>query len=340
MKELKKIFVCEFITGGGLNAQALPESLAKEGALMRDTLLYDLSNLPYRVSTTVDARLSSPKYCAECVKLSSNDDVWQVWKTQMQNVDAVWLIAPETNSILHYFTQIAEHTKMAGLANPLILGCGLKSIEISSDKLATYLALKQANILTVPTYTIQNWPKGDGSWLAKPNDGAGCEDTVCFDSALDLMHWLVQNNKLETHVIQPFKTGVPASVSCVMHRGQAQLLSCNKQLINMSQHTLSYKGSEINGMCEHWHAFERIANDIAMALPDLAGYVGIDVIVENNGHDNDKIFVLEINPRLTISYAGLREATGVNPAELIINTLTDPNFKWPTLQQNIVYIHV
>ena len=296
---------------------------------MRDALLNDLSSLPYHVSTTVDARLSSPKYCAECVNVNAGDDVWQVWKTLMQSADAVWLIAPETDGILHYFTQIAA------LQGKLVLGCGLESIEITSDKLATYLVLKQVDILTLPTYNYQNWAKGCGSWLAKPIDGAGCEDTVCFDDADNLMHWLVQNDKLLTHVIQPYQMGVPASISCVIHNAKAQLLSCNRQLIEINNHRLSYKGSVINGLREHWQAFEALANQIASAIPSLAGYVGVDVIV-----DDDKIYVLEINPRLTTSFAGLREATGANPAELIINTLTQPDYKWPKLQQNIVNIHV
>ena len=149
------------------------------------------------------------------------------------------------------------------------------------------------------------------------------------------MHWLVQNDKLLTHVIQPYKTGVPASISCVIHNAKAQLLSCNSQLIEINDHRLSYRGSIINGMREHWQAFEVLANEIASAIPSLAGYVGIDVIVNNHS-----VYALEINPRLTTSFAGLREATGANPVELIINTLTQPDFKWPKLQQNIVNIHV
>lgn len=296
---------------------------------MRDALLYDLSSLHYHVSTTVDARLSDPKYCDECLKVGTGDDIWQVWKAQMQSADAVWLIAPETDGVLHYLTQLAA------LQGKLILGCGLLSIEITSDKLATYLALKQADILTLPTYTYQNWPKGEGSWLAKPNHGAGCEETVCYDNAENLMHWLVQHNKLLTHVIQPYQMGVPASISCVIHNAKVQLLSCNTQLIEINNHALSYQGSIINGLREHWQAFEVLANKIASAIPGLAGYVGIDVIVNNHS-----VYALEINPRLTTSYAGLREATGANPAELIINTLTQPVYQWPKIQQNMVNIHV
>lgn len=120
-----------------------------------------------------------------------------------------------------------------------------------------------------------------------------------------------------------------------MHQGRAQLLSCNKQIIDINNHALSFKGVLVNGMCEHWQAFQQIANQIAAAFSSLAGYVGIDVIVQH-----DKIFVVEINPRLSISYAGLRESIGANPAELIINTLIQPNYQWPSLQQKVVTIYV
>jgi tyramine---L-glutamate ligase len=333
--ELKKIFVCEFITGGGLCAASLPDSLAAEGAQMRDALLRDLAELPYRVSTSIDARLRAPEHCAECVTVQADDDVWQIWKAQIKAADAVFIIAPETDGTLHYLTQMAELVKSDASEGALVLGCRLAAIAITAEKMATYLALEAAGIATIPTYTFENWPKSHWIWLAKPNDGAGCGDTVCFNNADDLQDWIEKNNKQLTHVIQAFQPGDSASISCVMKNGKAYLLSCNTQEIDIYNHQLSYKGGIINGMREHWQAFEKVANQVAKALPDLAGYVGIDVIV-----DNDEIIVVEINPRLTTSYAGLREATGKNPAELIINMLTKPRAKWPKLQQNLVRIHV
>ena len=333
MIELNKIFVCEFITGGGLCAESLPTSLAREGALMRDALLRDLSTLPYEICTTLDARLMPPEHCL-CVKVQANDDIWQIWQAQISQADAVFLIAPETDGLLHYLTQIAT------LQGKRVLGCGLDSILTTSDKMATYLALKLAGIATISTFHVDYWTDHEAlseqmTWLAKPNDGAGCEATVCFDDAENLMHWFTQNNKQNSHIIQPFQAGTPASISCVMHQGRAQLLSCNKQIIDINNHTLSFKGVLINGMQAYRQAFEQIANLIAKAFPSLAGYVGIDVIVQH-----DQVFVVEINPRLTTSYAGLRESIGANPAELIINTLTQPAYQWPTLQKKIVTIHV
>ncbi|MBC7756102.1 MAG: ATP-grasp domain-containing protein [Bdellovibrio sp.] len=380
MIKLNKIFVCEFITGGGLCAEELPTSLVREGALMRDALLRDLSALPYAVYTTVDARLAEPAHCL-CVKIYPNDDIWQIWQTLMSEADAVFLIAPETDGLLHYLTQLAllqpqglspqNSLAEAGYSchkGKLVLGCGLDSILTTSDKMATYLALKLANINTINTFTADYWIEHEAryeqiSWLAKPNVGAGCEATVRFNDAEDLIDWLTQNKNQSLHIIQPFQVGTPASISCVIFEGRAQLLSCNKQLIEINNHTLSFKGVLINGMREHWQAFEQIANSVAKTFPSLAGYVGIDVIVKQNKivQQNEivqqsqivqqnqilpnqivqnQILVVEINPRLTTSYAGLSDSIGVNPAELIINTLTQPNYQWPTLQQNEVTIHV
>ena len=300
---------------------------------MRDALLSDLSELPYQIITTIDNRLlarsTEPIVCNECFTVNKNDDVWQIWAQQIKVADAVWIIAPETAGILQKLTQLAS------LQGKLVLGCGLESVKVCSEKMATFLALDAAGIASIPTHTFENWPKSHWIWLAKPNDGAGCNDTACFNNPDDLEEWIEDNHKQFSHVVQAFQPGDAASISCIMRHGKAYLLSCNSQIIDINNQMLSYTGGVINGMRDYWPQFEFIANKIAQALPDLAGYVGIDVIV-----DDEEIIVVEINPRLTTSYIGLRESISANPAELIINTLTQPDFVWPTLQRNLVNINV
>ena len=48
-------------------------------------------------------------------------------------------------------------------------------------------------------------------------------------------------------------------------------------------------------------------------VPGLAGYVGVDLVLSARGP-----FVIEINPRLTTSYVGLRTVTDLNLAEVIL----------------------
>ncbi len=300
---------------------------------MRDALLADLSELSYEIITTIDARVKNnalqANIHAACRPIKKDDDVWAIWKSMIAEADAVWIIAPETGGVLQNLTQ------MASLQGKLVLGCGLDSIKICSEKMATYLALEAAEIACIPTHTYDNWPRSHWIWLAKPNDGAGCSDTVCFNNPDDLEDWIEDNHKQFTHVIQAFQPGDAASISCVMRHGKAHLLSCNSQEIEINNQMLSYTGGVVNGMRDYWPQFTFIANKIAQTLPDLAGYVGIDVIV-----DEDEIVVVEINPRLTTTYAGLRESIGANPAELIINTLANADFVWPTLQRNLVIINV
>lgn len=327
--DIKKIFVCEFITGGGLIAEPLPKSLVNEGARMRDALLRDLKELGYHISTTIDARLDKPALADECTVVDIDQDIWQVWEAQMTHANAVWIVAPETDGALHYLTQIAA---LKGL---WILGCGLDSIAVAGNKLATYQVLSDAGIRTPKTYIYDAWSKGPGAWIAKPDDGAGCDDTVFFHHANDLSHWMQANKKTDSHVIQPFIDGTMASISCVMAQNQAHVLSCNTQLIEIRRHVVSYHGSILNGELSHRVAMQQIAQQVLDVMPTLAGYVGIDVVIENGN-----IWVLDVNPRLTTSYVGMREAIGCNPAELIIEALAQPHFNWPELAHNRVEVLV
>src|SRR5690606_6471633 len=85
LRLILKIFVCEFITGGGLYRELLPTSLAAEGALIRDALLEDLAALPdIEVVTTCDARLAAPNH-ALVIPVNLQDDVWEVWDRCIEN---------------------------------------------------------------------------------------------------------------------------------------------------------------------------------------------------------------------------------------------------------------
>lgn len=326
---IKKIFVCEFITAGGFNHANLPKSLLNEAAMMRDALLDDLAQLDYNITITLDSRLNPPKTCDHCVLVESQDDVWTIWEALIQMADAVWIIAPETNDYLKKLTNLVTKN------NVITLGCGPLAINVFSSKLATFLICEHAGIHTIPTYPFINLPVINNMCLAKPDDGAGCDDILCFDNSNELSNWLVQNNKQKSHVIQPYIDGISASISCVMHAGTAFVLSCNEQLVTCIQNQLGFNGIVLNAMQTYWAQFDRLAQQVARLLPDLHGYVGIDVIVTNND-----VLLVEVNPRLTTAFVGLHQATGFNVAELVIKTLTKTPYKWPNIERNEVTIHV
>jgi predicted ATP-grasp superfamily ATP-dependent carboligase len=62
--------------------------------------------------------------------------------------------------------------------------------------------------------------------------------------------------------------------------------------------------------------YQNLVDNIAHALPELWGYVGIDLI-----EMLEQLLVLEINPRLTTSFVGINAALGINVTENILQLL-------------------
>jgi predicted ATP-grasp superfamily ATP-dependent carboligase len=94
-------------------------------------------------------------------------------------------------------------------------------------------------------------------------------------------------------------------------------------------------GIIVNGLNQYWSRFETLARKMAKMLPDALAYVGVDVIMDTQ---KDAIYVIDINPRLTSSYVGLREAMACNPAELILSCVLSARFKLPLIEKNRVDI--
>jgi predicted ATP-grasp superfamily ATP-dependent carboligase len=338
--------VCEFITAGGLATEALPESSAKheslvmEGALMRDALLKDLAELnQYEIITMHDARLTVPALAA-CSVVVEPAMFKQRFSEAISQVDMVWLIAPEVNGTLIELSELCfEVEKLEGGA--VFLGSGFDAILTGTSKTLCSEALQAANIYTLPVHAgedlllpayYENLLKLNiRQWIVKPEDGAGCEGIHLFESLNDLKEWIIQDDRYLHYLAQPYQQGVAASISMLCRNGKAWLLSCNQQHIECDGSQFKLSGVTVNGMQAYWQRFETIARKIAQMLPDALGYIGVDVIVDTA---SNKIYVLEINPRLTTSYVGLREALNANPAKLILDCILNDRFEMPNFAKN------
>lgn len=312
-----KLFVCEFITGGGLYREPLPASLAREGLLMRDALVRDLAELAdIELTMTCDVRIAPPQV-GKTRMVQGGDDVWQLWEAGMREADAVWIIAPESGAQLLRLTALTERL------GKLVIGSDSAAVALASSKHATCHHLQTAGIAAVPTYRLDDWPhEATVRWVVKPDDGVGCEDTVCFDDAHAVRAWMQM--RAATHVIQPLMQGRAASLSVLCKQGKAWLLSCNVQKVTVEHNRFVYAGSMLNGAAAYWAPCEELAARIAHAISGLTGYVGIDLLI-----DEENITVLEINPRLTTSYAGLRTALECNPARLVLDLIYNARFQLP-----------
>jgi predicted ATP-grasp superfamily ATP-dependent carboligase len=325
MTEKLEIFVCEFITGGGLYNVPLTSSLADEGEVMASTLVRDLLEIPgVTVTLSRDARLPAHSLPVKTAFIDQHPR--PTWQQCIDQADLVWVIAPESDGVLEQLAAMVPTEKW--------IGCDSQSVVTCSSKHATAAWLARHGIRILPTWYPSEMPLAASPWIVKPDDGAGCLETRYFENAADMWRWLKQG-RLDSHVVQPWLPGEAASLSVLCRSGEAWLLSANRQLVTKNNEgVLSYHGSVLNGMLVHWQAFEHLAQQIAQVMPGLHGYVGVDVMV-----DGDTVTVLEINPRLTTSYVGLHQATGLNPAGLVLDLhYNRPMSDLNGLQRNVVEI--
>jgi predicted ATP-grasp superfamily ATP-dependent carboligase len=73
-------------------------------------------------------------------------------------------------------------------------------------------------------------------------------------------------------------------------------------------------GCVVNGLWNGEESYHLLASQVTAAMPELWGFVGVDFIITPDGPT-----IVEINPRITTSYVGLKESIGINPAGLVLD---------------------
>ena len=329
-----RIFVYEHITGGGLLDQALPATLAQEGDIMLHALLRDLGDIPgVEVVVTRDPRLPALNFPVSVYTPRSAADTEQILERCIVIADAVWPIAPESGGALE-----SIHRSVLKYGRRL-LGSHPDAVHLTASKQATSRHLTQAGIAAVPTYSVDAaLHDTNGGWVVKPDDGAGCNDTRLFHNLPAARQWLHANRG--NYVLQPFISGSALSLCVLCREGTANLLSCNNQRVVVRDGQFHFLGSVVNVLTDEDGAFAELARRVTAAIPGLWGYVGIDLV-----QSGSQRVVMEVNPRLTTSYAGLRQALGCNTAALVLDLLDDskplrlPKFAQQRIEVDLEALH-
>ncbi len=301
-----KILIFEYITGGGLVDQDLPASLAWEGEMMLASVVSNFEDLSdMHVLSLRDYRLTSKSRSKNEIIIGSNDSCITEIDKIADQLDALLIIAPETNGVL------ASLCKQFSNRSFILLNSSINSIELTTNKLATYKYLHEHNISLVPTYTFNNFKGLDAQkFVVKPIDGVGCDGLYLFDNQTDI-HQAIEESDFENCIVQPYIEGKHASLSLMCWDGDCILLSCNRQNILNENGKLRLLSCDVNTL--DIDEFKMISKQVANALPGLRGYTGVDILITKN-----EIILVEINPRLTTSYVGIRQALGINPAEVML----------------------
>lgn len=304
-----RIFVFEFITGGGLFGLPLPPSLAQEGERMLQAVIADLLDLQEvdKVIISRDPRLPALPAAVHTLA-ADHPDVIALFEQGVAAADAVWPIAPETDGVLERLSRI-----VLGRGKRLI-GCLPDAVAIAASKSRTAEALSAAGIVVVPAYRDPDaLPSIPGPWVVKPDDGAGCADTLQVADRAAAAELLAARAGAGL-IAQPWIAGDAQSQS-LWYGTRADdflVLSRNRQHIRIHRQQLSLDALTVAALPVE-DAHRTLARRIAQAVPGLRGYVGIDFIETPAGP-----VLVEINPRLTTAYCGLRRALGINVAALAL----------------------
>jgi predicted ATP-grasp superfamily ATP-dependent carboligase len=280
-------------------------ALAAEGELMLLAMVRDLASIP-GIETVV---LVHPQFEAampeKVTRLECDGPIWPAFRRAVHEAQAVWILAPEQEGILERLTAVALQ------GGRVLLGCRPAALRVCASKRATAQVLDAARIPIVPVSDSPWALAGIEAIVAKPDDGAGCQDTFIFYDRASLERSPLSNRK--DFVFQPLVSGEPLSLSALFCEGRGRLLCCNRQHVAARADRFEFEGVTVNARLDHDGRYADLVDRIAGAIPDLHGYAGIDFIQSERGP-----LVLEINPRLTTSYAGLRRALDINAARLVL----------------------
>jgi len=226
--------------------------------------------------------------------------------------EADWtlLVAPEFSGFLE------SRARAVLSAGGCLLGPGTGSIALASNKHLTATHLARAG---VPVATGRLLETGDTlphdfpyPAVLKPVDGAGSQDVRLIDRPGEHLERMQSPQRLER-----FCPGLAASVAVLCGpRQHLPLAPCRQNLSDDGR--FRYLGGSLPLDGRLAARARNLAARAAGALPDPLGYVGVDLVLSADESGADDV-VIEINPRLTTSYVGLRESASGNLAAVMLD---------------------
>jgi predicted ATP-grasp superfamily ATP-dependent carboligase len=132
-------------------------------------------------------------------------------------------------------------------------------------------------------------------------------------------------------ILQPHVPGHPVSVALLLGPEQRLALPAAEQSLS-ADGCFRYQGGSLPLAKALDQRARRLAERAVQVLEGLRGYVGVDLVL-GKAADGSSDTVIEINPRLTTSYVGLRRLARFNLAEVMLATVTGaalPELSWRT----------
>ncbi|AYH43993.1 hypothetical protein CDA09_11455 [Azoarcus sp. DN11] len=326
----KRVLVYECISGGGLaspGGEPPDPGLLAQGLAMRDALAADLQRVDSVELTCVVSRHAPLPAALAGIRCVDGGDgglaAADFLAGEIPAYDRVWVVAPESDDLLAQLSDCVGAERWVGCTTP--------AIRVAASKSATRRCLAASGIDVPPAWQPgEPEPASVAGWIVKPDDGAGSVDAqrhAHFAAARDDL--VARFDRGAASTLEAWIEGIPLSLSLLCRAGRAELLAVNRQRIASSPGgAVVYHGVDIGIAAIDGAAGRRLAalaQQIAAALPGLAGYVGVDVVWPASSLSDDaaataRPVVIEINPRVTCAYVGLSAALDRNLAREILDS--------------------
>jgi predicted ATP-grasp superfamily ATP-dependent carboligase len=275
---MKKILIFEYITGGGLIENKLNYSLINEANIILDSLIKESKNT---VHFFCDYRHKYKNNNNAILVNPDNKDI--IFDSNfISKYDYFLPICPEIDLILFNYVKKIRQKKITNIHIS-----DNKSLLIASDKLMLKDVCNQNMILNPDSYSSKS---KNNKFITKDRYGCGCNNISIINNPLR------KNSSNMIH--ENYIPGKSYSANLYIKDSGYKLISVNQQHITRINTSLKLNSIDVNIHSTFNNTIYKFIDDILNVIPGLRGFIGFDFIFNNN-----KIYLIEINPRFTTSMA-------------------------------------
>ncbi|MBX9787278.1 MAG: ATP-grasp domain-containing protein [Pirellulales bacterium] len=351
-----RLFVYEHLMAGGFGPQA-PASLLAEGRAMLVAIVEDFAAAGHDVVTVLADRVDSlTAFPARVVRTGDAATRTAVFHKLAHDADWTLAIAPEIGGALTNCHRAVDAAQGRWLGSSLeAIRVASDKHATAEALLAAGVPVPEGVSLGADELPPVGFPFPA---VLKPCDGAGSQDVILLHSRSDAITWPRRTTpqRLERYcpglaasvallvganTSSSFKTDDAAALCATASSSSSAVSSpallgkpavaptpgfetaatyalppCQQHL--SSDGRFAYLGGSTPIEPALAARAERLARQAVAVLPGLWGYVGVDLVLGERPDGGDDV-VIEINPRLTTSYLGLRKLAHDNLATALLD---------------------
>lgn len=318
-----RIFIYEYACAHA-GGSPLADGLRVEGWAMLSALLEDFERIAGVETVTLWHRASTPPRSIKNCRRIAEAEEEPAFRALAASADHTLVIAPECADILWTCCRWAEEA--VSRAGTRLLNPSAAAIKLTGDKLQLGRHLRAHEVPTPECRAFHSDTALPGHFfpaVCKPRQGAGSTATFLIRDPEQISSFLERARREGWEgemLVQPFVPGQPASVAVLVGPNLQLPLLPAKQCLSEDDR-FHYLGGTVSLPLTLRGRAVRLALQALAAVPGLRGYVGVDLVL-GPAADGSQDWVIEINPRPTTSYVGLRALAKTNLAEAMLKVVT------------------